>query len=68
MAFGVLTHKQQAVTFPGNDPKETGSIEVTHVSLACFLTWLLLEIQHTLCNPFSYVDVFDEGHRVYIFI
>ena len=65
--IGVLTQKEQAFMFSSNDPIGTGIIGVTHVSLIWLFTWLLLEIQHGLCNPFFYIDIFNECHHVYIF-
>lgn len=47
---------------------EIGIDEVIRVSLACSLAWRLLGIQHALCNPFSYVDIFYERLHVYLYI
>lgn len=66
--FEGFTSKRQAFTFPSKYPMEIGIREVTHVSLTCFWTWLLLEIKHALCNPVSYVGIFYECLHVYLFI
>lgn len=66
--IGVLTHEQQPFTFRSNDSVETGIIGVTHVSLAWFLGWLLLAVQHGLCNPLFYVGICYECHHIYISI
>lgn len=65
--FEGVTSKQQAFPFPNKYPMEIGICEVTHVSLACFWTWLLLEIKHALCNPVSYVGIFYECLHVHLF-
>lgn len=64
--IGVLTRKEEAFTFSSNDPVGTDIIGVTRVSLLWFFTWLLLETQYGLRNPFFYIDIFNECHHVYI--